>query len=376
MGSNGGIYSLAGFAYQIKVFFLQILDLEKGAILEYETIDDIALRMTAEQIDEHEDDLLSVLTTTSSKAIQVKKTKVTKYAAKRVVKNWILAEESNEHIKEFVLVTNWENIPEALGNLVDADEVYKEVSRAAGNQSVDAKIKRLGYTETELKQKIADILSRTDIQICEDIDTEIENKFKDFLIGCGVSKATYYIRIKEFLQQITVEILKAIGQGKPYLLSYEKMSQIKNRIITNYTDEKWEPCFSQFKQLKKINMEDLAVIKPREYRQLQTCTALEKADIYRHLLWGEYYANSKRGYYECGMAGVVEDMENTAYDNFCDAKMELRVRKEDNPDNRLIVTKSKSNSKATDEQLRYGVCIELTSDATDEEIQISWKDEE
>ena len=101
---------MAGFAYQIKVFFLQILDLEKGAILEYETIDDIALRMTAEQIDEHEDDLLSVLTTTSSKAIQVKKTKVTKYAAKRVVKNWILAEESNEHIKEFVLVTNWENI--------------------------------------------------------------------------------------------------------------------------------------------------------------------------------------------------------------------------------------------------------------------------
>ena len=375
MGDNGGIYSLAGFAYQIKVFFLQILDLEIGAMLEYETIDDIALRLTAEQIDEHEDDLFSVLTTSSSKVIQVKKTKVTKAVARRVVKNWILTEKSNDHIKEFVLVTNWKDTPKVLGDLVDANEVYNEVSGALESKSLDAKIKRLNYTEIELKQKIEDVLSRTDIQTCENIDEEIEEKFKDFLIGYGVSGATYHIRIKEFLQQITVEILEAIGQGKPYILSYEKMSQIKNRIITNYTDKKWEPCFSLFKHLKKINIEDLAAIKPREYRQLLACKTLEKEDIYRHLLWSEYYVNSKREYYECGMAGAVEDMENTAYGNFCDAKMELRGRKDDTPDNRLIVTKSKSNSKATDEQLRYGVCIDLTSDTTDENRQISWKDE-
>lgn len=75
------------------------------------------------------------------------------------------------------------------------------------------------------------------------------------------------------------------------------------------------------------------------------------------------------------MAFLVEDIENTAYDNFCDAKMELRNRVEDTPDNRLIETKSKSNSKAVDEQIRYGVCINLTSEDTDESIQISWKDD-
>ena len=153
MGDNGGIYSLAGFAYQIKVFFLQILDLEIGAMLEYETIDDIALRLTAEQIDEHEDDLFSVLTTSSSKVIQVKKTKVTKAVARRVVKNWILTEKSNDHIKEFVLVTNWKDTPKVLGDLVDANEVYNEVSGALESKSLDAKIKRLNYTEIELKQK-------------------------------------------------------------------------------------------------------------------------------------------------------------------------------------------------------------------------------
>lgn len=374
MCDNGGIYSLAGFAYQIKVFVLNVLELKNGYTLEYETIDDVALKMSADKLDEHEDDLCSIFTATSRRAIQVKKTQVTNSIAKKVVKNWILADKNNADIEQFVLVTDREVDMDVFVDL-DVDEIFKEVNAATGNKSIDAKVKKIGYTETELKQKVRDIVSMSSIQKYENIDTEIENKFNDFFIRYGVSEATYYIRIKEFLQQITVEILDAVGNGQPYLLTYESMSKIKNRIVTNYTDEKWEPSFSQFRRLKKVNLEDLAVIKSREYRQLKTCESLKKEDIYRHLQWGEYYVNSKRGYYERGMAFLVEDIENTAYDNFCDAKMELRNRVEDTPDNRLIETKSKSNSKAADEQIRYGVCINLTSEDTDESIQISWKDD-
>lgn len=374
MGDNGGIYSLAGFAYQIKVFVLNVLELKNGYTLEYETIDDVALKMAADKLDEHEDDLCSIFTATSRRAIQVKKTQVTNSIAKKVVKNWILADKNNADIEQFVLVTDREEDMDVFVEL-DVDEIFKEVNAATGNKSIDAKVKKIGYTETELKQKVRDIVSMSSIQKYENIDTEIENKFNDFFIRYGVSEATYYIRIKEFLQQITVEILDAVGNGQPYLLTYESMSKIKNRIVTNYTDEKWEPSFSQFRRLKKVNLEDLAVIKSREYRQLKTCESLKEEDIYRHLQWGEYYVNSKRGYYERGMAFFVEDIENTAYDNFCDAKMELRNRVEDTPDNRLIETKSKSNSKAVDEQIRYGVCINLTSEDTDESIQISWKDD-
>ena len=374
MGDNGGIYSLAGFAYQIKVFVLNVLELKNGYTLEYETIDDVALKMAADKLDEHEDDLCSIFTATSRRAIQVKKTQVTNSITKKVVKNWILADKNNAGIEQFVLVTDREVDMDVFVDL-DVDEIFKEVNAATGNKSIDAKVKKIGYTETELKQKVRDIVSMSSIQKYENIDTEIENKFNDFFIRYGVSEATYYIRIKEFLQQITVEILDAVGNGQPYLLTYESMSKIKNRIVTNYTDEKWEPSFSQFRRLKKVNLEDLAVIKSREYRQLKTCESLKEEDIYRHLQWGEYYVNSKRGYYERGMAFLVEDIENTAYDNFCDAKMELRNRVEDTPDNRLIETKSKSNSKAVDEQIRYGVCINLTSEDTDESIQISWKDD-
>lgn len=374
MGENGGIYSLAGFAYQIKVFILQVLELKIGYVLEYETIDDVALKMTADKMDEYEDELCSILTATSRKAIQVKKTQVTKSIAKKVVKNWILADKNNDDIEQFMLVTDREVVTDVFADL-DVDEIFEEINVATGKKSIDAKVKLIGYTEAELKQKVRDIVSKAIVQKYENIDAEIENKFKDFFIRFGVSEATYYIRIKEFLQQITVEILDSVGNGQPYRLTYESMSKIKNRIVTNNTDEKWEPSFSQFRRLKKVNLEDLAVIKSREYQQLQTCESLKEEDIYRHLQWGEYYVNSKRGYYERGMASLVDDLENTAYDNFCDAKMELRNRSEDTPDNRLIETKSKSNSKAVDEQIRYGVCINLTSEDTDESIQISWKDD-
>lgn len=374
MSDNSGIYSLAGFAYQIKVFVLQVIELKNGYTLEYETIDDVALKMTADNMDTYEDELCSILTATSRKAIQVKKTQVTMSIAKKVIKNWILADRTNDDIEQFVLVTD-RDVATDIFSHIDADEIYEEVNTSTGNKSIDAKVKLIGYTEAELKEKVRDIASKACVQKCENIDAEIESKFEDFFIRYGVNEATYYVRVKEFLQQLTVEILDAVGTGQPYRLTYERMSQIKNRIVTNYTDEKWEPSFSQFKRLKKVNLTDLAVIKSREYQQLQACKSLREEDIYRHLQWGEYYANSKRGYYERGMESLVEDLENTAYDNFCDAKMELRSRAEDTPDKRLIETKSKSNSRAIDDQIRYGVCINLTSEDTDESIQISWKDD-
>lgn len=374
MCDNSGIYSLAGFAYQIKVFVLQVLELKSGYTLEYETIDDVALKMTADKLEGHEDELCSILTATSRTAIQVKRTQVTNSIAKKVVKNWLLTDKNNDDIEQFVLVTDREVDGNIFANL-DDDEIVKEVNTATGNKSIDAKVKLIGYTETELKQKVRDVKSKAKVQICENIDTKIEDKFKDFFIRFGVNEATYYGRIKELLQQLTVEILDAVGKGQAYQLSYEKMCQIRNSIITNYTDEKWEPNFSQFRKLKKVSLNDLAVIKTREYQQLRMCKMLQDDDISRHLQWGEYYANSKRGYYERGMAGIVDDIETTAYENFCDVKMELRNNSEDTPDNRLIKTKSKSNSKAVDNQIRYGVCINLTSEDTDESIQISWKDD-
>ena len=42
--NNSGIFSLSGFAYQIKVFIYYLSMLEDGYTIGYETYDDIALK--------------------------------------------------------------------------------------------------------------------------------------------------------------------------------------------------------------------------------------------------------------------------------------------------------------------------------------------
>lgn len=179
MGDNGGIYSLAGFAYQIKVFVLNVLELKNGYTLEYETIDDVALKMAADKLDEHEDDLCSIFTATSRRAIQVKKTQVTNSIAKKVVKNWILVDKNNADIEQFVLVTDREVDMDVFVDL-DVDEIFKEVNAATGNKSIDAKVKKIGYTEAELKQKVRDIVSMSSIQKYRNFEKNQVTKIRIF----------------------------------------------------------------------------------------------------------------------------------------------------------------------------------------------------
>ena len=156
-----------------------MLELKNGYTLEYETIDDVALKMAADKLDEHEDDLCSIFTATSRRAIQVKKTQVTNSIAKKVVKNWILADKNNADIEQFVLVTDREVDMDVFVDL-DVDEIFKEVNAATGNKSIDAKVKKIGYTEAELKQKVRDIVSMSSIQKYRNFEKNQVTKIRIF----------------------------------------------------------------------------------------------------------------------------------------------------------------------------------------------------
>nr|WP_296084689.1 hypothetical protein [uncultured Blautia sp.] len=68
----------------------------------------------------------------------------------------------------------------------------------------------------------------------------------------------------------------------------------------------------------------------------------------------------------------IQEIEETTYENFEDAKYKLQISGMDTPMNRLEETKQRSNSYAESEQIRYGAGIYLTRE--DEiERQISWE---
>ena len=133
--------------------------------------------------------------------------------------------------------------------------------------------------------------------------------------------------------------------------------------------------YANFKRLHNVDLDDLVVSHSREYRQLCECN-LGKKSIERNLYFDYYYKECKMGYFQLGKKSVVDDIEVTAYENFCITKESLQQTGRDTPYNRLEGTKDKPNSRATNEQIRYGVCIDLTKEETPDYKKISWKDEE
>ena len=97
---KSGIYSLGGFAYQIKFFVCYALILEEGMQAEFETLEDVTIRkLVPENIDENEDKFRNLLVSPSGiSAIQVKRTTVDKSTAKQILLNWILLEGTKSDI--------------------------------------------------------------------------------------------------------------------------------------------------------------------------------------------------------------------------------------------------------------------------------------
>lgn len=63
---------------------------------------------------------------------------------------------------------------------LDVDEIFKEVNAATGNKSIDAKVKKIGYTEAELKQKVRDIVSMSSIQKYRNFEKNQVTKIRIF----------------------------------------------------------------------------------------------------------------------------------------------------------------------------------------------------
>lgn len=375
---QSGINSLGGFSYQIKVFVLYMLSMEENMQAEFETIEDVSIKsLSAEMIDDIEDNLRNLIISNEKyKVIQVKRTSITPDVAQRVLLNWILLEISNKNVTNYILYTdkkykNKDNIFD-----ISADDLYLKVLGSKKNKTATiSKIKELYRKDKDGFINIYNMIKAKYTFIDEEkIDEEIDEKCKLLFKRGGVKTVVYYNRIKELLMHITYQILKKIGEKKPYIISYEEMIACAEDICSRFTNEVMYPNYSEFKKLNKINFSDLKVYNSREYKQLKACE-LEQKTIERNLQYENYYKNMTYQYLELNKTGTIENIEETTFDNFEDIKFELQCNGDDQPQRRLMEIKKKSNTYVVNEQIKYGSEIYLTRDE-EKERQISWKDEE
>lgn len=375
---TSGINSLGGFAYQIKVFVLYMLSTSENMRTEFETLDDVTVnKLSPETIDLNEDKFKSSIVSSSSiKAIQVKRTKINSDTARQILLNWILLESSDNVVTDYILYTSskYRNC-DILFN-VSAEDLYSEVLKVKKSKKATiTKVKNKYKEDRDGFIKIYNSIQEKYNFVSEDdIDKKIDEECKLLFKRAGVNIVTYYNRISELLRHITIEIIDCVNEKKPYSIRYEDMIAYTEDVCNRFTDEYILPAYSEFKKINKIDFSDLKISKSREYKQLLSCKMPQKM-IETHLIYGSYYQNICYRYKELNKISKIRDIEETTFENYETAKFTLQNEGRDTPYQRLCETKKLSNSYADSEQIRYGSGIYLTREE-EVEHQISWEDED
>lgn len=374
---KSGIYSLAGFAYQIKVFAYYSFDLNKDMQIEFETIDDVNLKFVKRgQLDNNSHKYICKITENGiNKTIQVKHTSVSKKVAKQLILNWILLEGSSYNIENYILFTEakYKNKDNIFSE--DMENLYEEIQRSEKKEnSAMTKVKNLYKND---KAGFFDayecIKNKFEFISIENLDEEINEK-ASIHFRKEASETIFAQRMNEYLQKITCDILDAINNVEPFILSFKKFMDIVEDISQRFSKKITLPSYSEFKKINSIDLTSSKFSSSREYLQLKMCN-LSDYLLETNLIYNMYYSHTRLLYMENNKFDKIDDIQETTFENFQKVKYNLSKNNQDTPYNRLEETQKFSNSYAYNEQIKYGSCIYLTRDDI-QDIQISWKDKD
>lgn len=373
MNNDSGIKSLAGFSYQIKIFILKCASMSENSKIEFESIDDIALKKIKEEEFDEKDTLNTLIYKEKEKiAIQVKKTKITSSVAEKILFNWLLVK--GEDIEKYYLVTDSSYKNDDMFSFLDFSELYNKILNSnKGSIALISKVKDIYIKDKELfLQDCQNIKDKYCFENIKDIDQEISEQYKIIFKKAAIAKHTYDRRISQLFQIVIDEILQKINIGQPYILEYQHFMKLAEEICTDITDKRFSPSYVLFKNTM-WQFNQLEISKTREYKQLMKCNINQNL-IEEHLCREQFYKSFRYNELEFGRKNKIDDIEGESYINFLIKKEELQSYQKDTPKNRLLGFYNQPNSYIESSALKVGSGVYLTRD---EEIerQISWEDE-
>lgn len=378
--SESGITSLAGFAFQMRLFILLLPDVPKTGQIEFETIEDVTINNinTSVLLDKNAELFYSMIGNNNIyKAYQVKRSDVSNGVIEKVIFNWLILEsKKSDQIEKYILVTDGRDDDSIDLFSNKAEKIFEKICRS--DKRSDALITKLKmhYNNDfdKFKKDYSSIQAKHTIESKKYIDEEIFEKFSTYFHKDGVNIATYSLRIKQLISTVSSEILNSIILKQPYICTYAELMNRIERISIDIKDEEIEIDFVTFKKATKIDIDDLGITGSREYKQLKACE-LSQTRIEEHLVYCQYYQNLRMNYLSNRQSSKVENLETTTFCNYEDSRDHLIRNGIDSPYNRLDETKKRDNYYASKNQVRYGSCIYLTRKTTDQSLIISWDDE-
>lgn len=375
---ESGIRSLAGFAYQIKVFVYYMSLLKKNQQIEFETLEDVNIKsFESTKIDDNSDSYKCIMGNIEGNiAIQVKRTSISSKSVEKILYNWIITEKNYNNVNSYILFTDKEYENEDNIFETHAEELFNKVNNSKNQANALITIVKNMFNGNleEFKSIYSSIKNKYEFKSIEEIDNEILNRYEEKFQRGGVPEPIYYMRIQELMRYITGEIMKSVSGGNPFICTYNKFIKQVVEICRDIDEDEPIISYSLFKNNNTIDWDDLEVVNSRECIQLNECK-LSRKMVETHLMHKIYYESLKCLYMENNKVTKIDEIEDTTYENYEFSKSILDQNNKDTPINRLIEIKDKPNSYACNEQIKYGAAIYLTRADIEEERQISWKDD-
>lgn len=381
MNSNSndksGINCLAGFAFQIKVFAYQALLLKENDIVEFETIDDVNVKIHAKNIDDKADAFrCNVKSEHSNNLIQVKRTKLSQDLFNKTLFNWILQRSTGIDISGFTLFSESSYKNNDTMFSISAEELYNLAVNTTKEKSnaIEVKIKNQYYNKfSEFEEAYNDISNKYEFIGDKDIDALIYNIAKRDLRCEENTEAIYKERLKTFMETMQNNVLSAVNKKESYVFTYSNLMGLYEEISDRISNKSYEPPYHLYKdELDYVNINDSRIAHPRETKQLLTCSLNTKRIIERlkQLIYYKHFRNLSA---ENHFTLTPEEIEESTYENFNSVLDEIEGTLEDTPKKRLLETEKRPNSSAKTDAIRKGSCIYLTGENI--KNQISWKDD-
>ena len=379
--NSSGIHSLAGFAYQIKVFIYYLTQLQENYTLGYETYDDVAVQRSDIDYAAQEKKLETYNGIFNSPsgitALQVKRTRLSKDDYEKVLFNWIILNNSSSNIEKFVLL-----VDKSYGNVdsvfpADLSTLYNKIIISDSNRNaLITQVKDIINNDYALFTQLCDsIKDKYSFKEIDDIDNEIFESYKPILNHGGVNDVIYKFRIRDLTEKIQHDLLNDISQKHSYKCDYAMFKTIVEDVIARIKDDQFlPPDYSDFRRNSRVDIANTAISKSRQYLQLKKCN-LPDLVVKEQLIFEEYYNAYKLRCLENLKSNNIENIECTTHFNFEMTKSNLQSNGKDTPNNRLSQTQEKENSYAQNDQIRNGSAIHLTKADTAADMLISWEDE-
>lgn len=376
--SVSGITSLAGFAFQMRIFIYLLSKIDKTTQVEFETIEDVAINNTntTDYFDKNTELFSSIIDKSHRyTAYQVKRSDITNGVVDKVVLNWLMLESKKQRlIEKYVLITDGRS--DDILSLFDRDPkvVFQNVqSSDKRSDAIISKVKQ--HYQGNYKNFETDYLEikkKHTIEKINNIDDLIFSDYSSFFHKEGVNDIIYSFRIKQLITIIQSEILQSVNNKHPYICTYASLMKIIEIITQDIRNEEITLDYVAFRNFVKVNLDDSTVTSSREYKQLKSC-GLSPSRIEEHLVFCQYYQNLKMQYLSSMQTSKISNLENTTITNFLDSKEYLIANNNDSPYIRLDETKRRNNFYAPKEQVKFGSCIYLTKENGGDPI-ISWDD--